>query len=202
MEIDIRLENESDFRETENLTREAFWNVYKPGCDEHLIVHKLRKSDVFVKELDYVACDHARIIGNIMYSFAKIISTDQKIFEVLCLGPISVLPDYQNKGVGSKLIKKSILKAAELNDKGILLFGNQNYYSKFGFRNAKLFNVQTSAGENGDYFMGLELSEGSLKDVSGRLYESDVFHIADSELNEFEKLFPYKEKQKNENQLS
>lgn len=201
MDYIIRLEEESDYRETENVTREAFWDVYKPGCDEHLLAHKLRKTAAFVKELDYVACHNGRIIGNIMFSKARVVDSHNAQFEVLCLGPVCVLPEYQGKGIGKLLIAETIHRARELGYPGIFLMGNPAYYSKFGFVDARAFNIQTATGGNFDYFMGLELSENSLKGITGRFFEDGVFVIDENELEEFEKQFPEKEKHTTDTQL-
>ncbi|HAX80211.1 MAG TPA: GNAT family N-acetyltransferase [Cyanobacteria bacterium UBA11372] len=201
MNYSIRLETESDYRETEMITRESFWDVYKPGCDEHLILHKIRKVKAFVKELDLVVCDRERIVGNIIYSKAIIINENNDCFEVLCMGPVCVLPDYQKKGIGSLLINESIKMARKLKYKGIILLGNPNFYGKFGFKKASLFNIQTSAGKDFDYLLALELYEGSLNGISGRFYEDSVFQVAPNELVEFEKQFPFKEKHITDTQL-
>jgi predicted N-acetyltransferase YhbS len=201
MDYLIRLETKKDYRETENVTREAFWDVYKPGCNEHLILHKMRNVDAFVKELDFVACDKNKILGNIIYSRAKVINWENTAFEVLCLGPVCVLPEYQGKGIGSFLINQSMQRARQLQYKGIFLIGNPDYYSRFGFRNAMTLNVQTSAGGNFDYFMGLELNKDSMKGISGRFFEDRVFHVSNDELEIFEKQFPKKEKHVTDTQL-
>lgn len=201
MKYVLRRENELDHRDTENLTREAFWDVYRPGCVEHLLVHKLRNVAAFVAELNYVVADNAKIIGNIMYSKAKVISKDNVAFEVLCLGPVSVLPEYQHQGIGSSLIEETIKMAGKLGYKGVFLMGSPDFYPRFGFRNAKAFNVTTSSGENFDYFMGLELEENSLNGIEGKFYEDSVFQIAPHELEEFEKQFPAKEKHITDTQL-
>jgi predicted N-acetyltransferase YhbS len=185
MEYILRRENEHDYRETENITREAFWDLYKPGCNEHLLAHKLRTVDAFVKELDYVVCSGLKIIGNIMYSKAKVVDKDNNQFEVLCLGPVTVLPEYQGKGIGKLLIEKTIKEAGRLNYNGIFLMGNPAYYSRFGFRNAEAFNIQTSEGGNYEYFMGIELKENSLKGIIGRFHEDAVFQVPEDELEEF-----------------
>lgn len=201
MDYTIRLEEESDYRETENVTREAFWDVYKPGCDEHLLAHKLRKTAAFVKELDYVACHNGRVIGNIMFSKARVVDSRNTQFEVLYLGPVCVLPEYQGQGIGNLLIAETINRARELGYPGIFLMGNPAYYSKFGFKDARAFDIQTSTGENFEYFMGLELAENRLKGITGRCFEDDVFVIDDNELTEFEKQFPEKEKHVTDTQL-
>lgn len=201
MHISIRQEEEKDFKDVENLTREAFWDLYKPGCDEHLVLHKIRKVSAFVKELDLIACDNDVIAGNIIYSRAKVVNDENKEFEVLCMGPIAVLPSYQNQGIGSLLMEHSIEKARQLGYKGIVIFGNPDYYHRFGFVDAKEYNIQTSWGDNLDAFMVLELYEDSLQGISGKFFEDEVFKIDNDELEYFEKQFPYKEKHVTDTQL-
>ena len=200
MNISIRLEEENDYRNVEYMTREAFWNVYKPGCDEHLIVHKIIKVPAFIKELCFVAYDD-KIVGNIIYSKAKVINGKNKEFEVLCMGPIGVLPSYQGQGIGSLLMNYSIEKAKQLGHKAIIIFGNQNYYHRFGFINAQEYGIQTSWGENFEEFMALELYDAGLNGISGKYYEDEVFRIEKGELEIFEKDFPYKEKRVTDTQL-
>lgn len=202
MDISVRLEKEEDYRVVEHLIREAFWNLYKPGCDEHLVAHKIRKVPAFVKELSFVACDNNVIIGSIIYSKAKVINDQNKEFEVLCMGPIAVLPSYQGKGIGSKLMNHSIEKAKQLGYKAIIIFGNPEYYHRFGFINAKEYEIQTSWGENLEAFMALELYYGSLSGISGKFYEDEAFKIEKEELETFEKEFPYKEKCVTDTQLN
>jgi predicted N-acetyltransferase YhbS len=201
MDCILRPEDERDYRETENIIRESFWDIYKPGCDEHLVAHKLRNVGSFVKELDFVACYDSKIIGNIMYSKAKVIDTSNAEFEVLCLGPICVSPNYQNRGIGKLLIAESMRKAKELKFKGIFLMGNPAYYLKFGFINAEAFDIQTSEGKNFEYFMGFELEENSLKGITGKFFEDKVFTVNENELEKFEKAFPKKEKHVTNTQL-
>ncbi len=201
MNYHLRLESTNDFRETENIIRESFWDVYTPGCNEHLIAHNMRTADVFVKELDYVVCHGSKVIGNIMYTKALVIDERGIKHEVLCLGPICVLPEYQNKGVGTLLITESINKARESGYKGIFLMGNPTYYSRFGFVDAKAFKITTSDGENHEYFMGLELSLNSLHGITGKFKVDSVFETSENELEEFEKQFPKKEKHVTATQL-
>ena len=201
MNISIRLEEENDFRDVEYMTREAFWDVYKPGCNEHLIVHKIRKVTAFIKELNFVACDKDKIVGNIIYSKSKIINDENKNFEVLCMGPIGVLPSYQGQGIGSLLMKYSIEKAKLLGYKAIIIFGNPDYYHRFNFSNSKEYGIQTSWGDNFEAFMALELYDGGLNGISGKYYENAVFEIEKEELEIFEKEFPYKKKHVTDTQL-
>ncbi len=183
------------------MTREAFWNVYKPGCVEHLLVHKMRKVPAFVKELSFVAVNNDKVVGNIIYSKAKVIDGKNAGFEVLCMGPVAVWPSYQGQGIGSLLINYSIKKARQLGYKAVILFGKPNFYQRFGFINAKKYAIQTSSGENFDEFMALELYDGALKRISGKFHEDEVFKIDNNELEIFEKEFPYKEKCIAESQL-
>jgi len=201
MSILIRLEEENDFKNVENITREAFWDVYRPGCNEHLLVHKIRKVPAFVKELSYVACENDKVVGNIVYSRAKVTDDGNREFEVLCMGPLGVLPSYQKKGIGSLLMNYSIEKARELGFKVIIILGNSSYYRRFGFVNAKEYGIQTSSGENFDAFMALELFDGALNGITGKFYEDKVFEIEDEELEIFDKGFPYKEKHITDTQL-
>jgi len=201
MKMTIRNTDKKEFCQTENLTRDAFWNVYKPGCDEHLVLNKIRKSESYIEELDLIAVDGEKIIGHMISTRAKVVDPDNNGYEVLCVGPICVLPELQKKGIGSKLIKHSILIAGKLGYKGMILFGNPDYYHRFGFKNAKEFGITTKDGQNFEPFMALELKEGSLKDVKGKFFEDASFMVDKKELEEFEKLFPYKKKEKTATQL-
>jgi len=201
MNTSIRLEEEQDYKRVEYLTREAFWDLYRPGCNEHLIVYKIRKVPAFVKELSYVACDDDAVIGNIIYSKAKVVHDENKEFEVLCMGPVGVLPPFQKKGIGSRLMNCSIKKAKELGFKAIVTFGDPKYYQRFGFVNAENYGITTPSGENFDAFMVLELFDGALDGITGKFYADNVFEVKDEELEVFEKEFPYKEKHVTDTQL-
>lgn len=201
MNISIRLEEERDYKKVEDLTREAFWDLYRPGCCEHLIVHKIREVPAFVKELSYVACDGDIVVGNIIYSKAKVFDDKNKEFEVLCMGPFAVLPAFQKKGIGSLLMDCSIKKARELRFKAIVIFGDPKYYQRFGFVNAKNYGITTPSGESFDAFMALELFDGALDGITGKFYADPVFEVKDEELEVFEREFPYKKKHVTDTQL-
>lgn len=197
----IQPTNQKDFNITENLTREAFWNVYKPGCDEHLVLNKLRNSKSYISKLDLVAVFENRIVGHIISTKAKVIDLQNFEHEVLCVGPLSVIPEFQKNGIGSKLITESIKVATESGFSGMILFGNPEYYQRFGFLNAEKYSISTKDGQNFEPFMALELQEEGLKNVSGRFFEDECFTINEEELVEFEKQFPHKEKKVTETQL-
>src|SRR5690606_16840389 len=132
MNIEIRITTKADFKSTENLTRETFWNLYNPGCSEHYILHRLRESKSYVGELDLIAISKGKIIGHIISTKAKVTDTRGNEFEVLCVGPFSVSPKLQSKGIGAKLLNDSITKAKKMGFSGMVLFGNPHYYSRFG----------------------------------------------------------------------
>ena len=201
MEVQIHPATGNDFSFTENITREAFWNIYRPGCVEHLILHNLRNSKSYIRELDLVAVIENERTGHIISTKAKIIDSLNKEHEVLCVGPLSVLPEYQNQGIGSKLLEESIHIAKEQGFSGMILFGNPEYYHRFGFVNAQEYIITTKEGQNFEPFMVLELQNNGLENSEGRFIEDDFFEIQPDELIEFEKKFPYKEKLKTDTQF-
>jgi predicted N-acetyltransferase YhbS len=196
MEIHIQRTKTKDFLITENITRETFWNLFKPGCDEHLVLHNLRKSNSYIANLDMVAQSGNKIIGHIITTKANVIDLQNKKHQVLCVGPISVLPEFQKKGIGTKLLKESIASAKESGYSAMILFGHPEYYHRFGFVNARNYGITTKDGLNFDPFMVLELYPNALAAVRGKFYEDKAFEIKEEELIEFEKKFPKKEKGK------
>lgn len=193
MNIEIKLTTQNEFFETENLTRETFWNLYSSGCSEHLVLHNLRKSNNYIPKLDLYALKNDKIVGHIISSKAIVKNVNSEN-EVLCVGPVSVIKSLQGKGIGGLMIKHSINVAHELGYKGMILFGDPNYYKRFGFLDAGTFNIQTKDGLNMEPFMALELSDNSLSNISGKFYEDNSFFTDEAELEEYEKQFPYKEK--------
>jgi predicted N-acetyltransferase YhbS len=189
----LRPEEEKDHNIVENLTREAFWNVYRPGCDEHLLIHNMRKVKEFIKELDYVAIFNNEIAGNIVYVKAKVIHADRE-YDVLTFGPVSVLPKYQKKGIGKRLIKHTVAKSREMGFNAIIIYGSPDYYEKFGFRNTREYGITDMENNYHDALMALELYSGALKNINGKFFEGEVYKIDKKELEVFEKKFPYKEK--------
>ncbi len=168
MEIGIRHTKPSEYRETESLMREAFWNHYSPGCSEHYLVHIMRNHPTFVPELDFVATADGRIVGNVLYLKAVIKADDGTTHEVLSLGPIAVHPDYQRMGIGRKMIAHSRDMARQMGFKAILLCGDPDYYSRQGFVPAEGLGIRTAENL---YFAALhvcELYDGALTGVRGR----------------------------------
>ncbi|MBN2777552.1 MAG: N-acetyltransferase [Bacteroidales bacterium] len=196
MDILIQRTKPKDFRITENITREAFWNLFKPGCDEHLVLHNLRKSNSYISELDLIALSENTLIGNIIITKANVIDTQSKEHQVLCVGPISVLTEFQMKGIGTKLLNETIAIAKHLGYSAMILFGHPEYYHRFGFVNAQNYGITTKDGMNFEAFMVLELYPNALAAVSGKFFEDKAFETKEEDLNEFEKLFSIKEKGK------
>ncbi len=182
------------------MTREAFWNLYVPGCSEHLIVHQLRQSDDFVPELTFVAVLEDRIVGNIVFSRSKIVTASGIEHLTLTFGPVSVLPELQHKGIGTILINHAIQSAAGMGHKAIVIFGYPEYYARFGFRLGKDFQISTSEGKYHAAHQVLELAPGSLDGISGRYFERDLFNTDPDELEIFDRTFPTKEKAEAESQ--
>ncbi|WP_084493005.1 GNAT family N-acetyltransferase [Lacrimispora indolis] len=193
--IRLRQENASDYRIVEELTREAFWNHHVPGCNEHYLVHIMRESQSFIKELDIVAAENEKIVGNIMYTKATILCDNGDNYPVISFGPISVLPEFQGQGIGRLLIEHTKQLAKELGCKAILIYGDPSYYSKFGFVGAETYKIGTPDHMYAAPLLALELIEGSLSNCSGRFFEDPIFEIDEEAAKEFDKGFPYKELQ-------
>lgn len=193
MNIQLRLEEERDYRRVEEVTREAFWNVYAMGCDEHFLVHRMRNFPQFVRELDFVAIHNGEVVGNIVYVEAKLMVGD-RVQPMLAFGPVSVLPEYQGKGIGALLITHTAQLAREMGHKAILIYGDPLYYQRFGFKESKEYNIT-----NGDHrfpaaMLVLELYPGALKGIEGVYDEGNIYEMDRAEIEEFDKTFPTKEK--------
>jgi predicted N-acetyltransferase YhbS len=192
--IELRPEAEADYQTVEHLTREAFWNRYVPGCDEHLLARKLRTAKAFVRELDFVAIVDSKIVGSIMYTESKIIDDEDRAVTVLTFGPVSVLPEYQNKGVGSALIERTKSLAHSKGCPAILIYGDPEYYRRFGFAASKTWRITNHEGKYPAALLALELHPGALDGIMGKFEEADIYAVDKNELAEFEKGFPPKAK--------
>ena len=195
MNIKIRNEVERDYKEVENLTREAFWNLYIQGCDEHYLVHKMRSHSDFIKELAFVALVDEKIAGNIMYTKSSLIDEAGISVDTITFGPVSILPEFQKKGIGSALINHSIKIAAENGHKVIVILGHPHNYIKHGFRGYKDYNISDPEGRYPYGQMVLELEKGELNGFSGKFYHSDVYNIDQNEVDEYDRQFDFKEKE-------
>ena len=204
MNIILRNETEKDFFAVENLTREAFWNVYKPGCDEHLLTHNIRKLPCFVKELDFVAELDGNIVGNIIYSKSKVTDSNGTEHEFISFGPVAVYPDYQKKGIGSKLINHTFKLAEELGYTAVFITGNPDFYHRFGFVTAFDYDIHLkgeSEDDRAEYFMVKLLKPNALDGISGVFEFDECFEVDQKQLEEYDKQFPPKVKEKLPGQL-
>ena len=198
-DVIIRSEKKGEYREVENLIRESFWNVYRPGCSEHYVIHVLRDDPAFVKELDFVMEQDGRLIGQNMFMRTVINSDDGRDIEVLTMGPICITPDLKRKGYGKLLLDYSLEKAGELGFGAVLFEGNIGFYGKSGFDYARNFGIRYhDLPEDADdsFFLCKELVSGYLKGVTGVYRTPDGYYVDDRDVEEFDRSFPAKEKLK------
>ena len=197
MDIELRLETPADYAETEKVVREAFWNVYAPGCTEHYLVHVMRSSENFVRELAFVAVADSKIVGCVMFVKGTIAGDDGVVREVLTLGPIAVLPAYQKKGVGRRLIDHARKEAIRQGYAANVLCGDPLYYSRVGFEPAENFGIRTADNK---YFVALQicpLQEKRPESYAGRYSDDAVYNISQEAAFEFDQQFPPKDRLEN-----
>jgi predicted N-acetyltransferase YhbS len=194
MNINIRNEEPKDYRRVEEIAREAFWNLYFPGGHEHYVVYKMRSHPDFIKELAFVIEVDDEIAGGIFYTHSKIVSEDNKEYKTISLGPVFISPEYHRKGLGKELITHSIQVAKEMGYRAILTLGYPYHYEPYGFLGGKKYNISMSDGKFYKGLLVLPLYEGALDNISGYAAFSDVFDVTQEEVDEFDKLFPPKEK--------
>ena len=195
----IRLERSEEHRDVENLVREAFWNVYRPGCSEHYVIHVLRDDPAFVKELDFVMEQDGRLIGQNMFMKTVIQADDGRVIPVLTMGPIGILPELKRQGYGKALLDYSLEKAMELGFGAVLFEGNIDFYGKSGFDYADRFGIRYhDLPEDADasFFLCKELVPGYLDEVTGVYQTPQGYYVDDADVDAFDKAFPPKEKLK------
>lgn len=199
----IRKETKEDYRKVEELVRESFWDLYRLGCYEHYIVHKMRDDKNFINELDLVLELNDQIIGQIMFvkTFLKAKEND---IEVLTLGPICINPKFKRKGLGQKLLNYSLMKAKELGYKAILLEGNILFYGKSGFDYAYKYKIKypgLNEFDDSSFFLCKELEKGYIKDKNTEYIIPKCYYATQNEVEEFDKAFQPKVKHKYKTQL-
>ena len=193
----IRLERSEEHRDVETLVREAFWNVYRPGCSEHYVIHVLRDDPAFVKELDFVMEQDGRLIGQNMFMKTVIEADDGRVVPVLTMGPIGILPELKRQGYGKALLDYSLEKATELGFGAVLFEGNIDFYGKSGFDYADRFGIRYhDLPEDADasFFLCKELVPGYLDEVTGVYQTPQGYYVDDADVDAFDKAFPPKEK--------
>lgn len=192
--IIYRPETQKDYYQSEHMTQKAFWNLYIPGCSEHYLVHKLRDHPDYIKELTLLAVDGDKVVGLIMYTISKIIDENEE-YPCITFGPLCVDPKYQRQGIGKELLIQSFEKARKMGFSRIVIFGEPNYYPKFGFKTCKEYGITTPDGKNFPAFMCYELVPNAFRGVRGKFYESKCYEdLPSEEVEAFNKLFPTLEK--------
>ena len=195
----IRPERKEEYREVENLVRESFWNVYRPGCSEHYVIHVLRDDPAFVKELDFVMEKDGKLIGQNIFMKTTIEADDGKTIDVLTMGPIGIAPELKRKGYGKAILDYSLEKAAEMGFGAVLFEGNIGFYGRSGFDYASKFGIRYhDLPEDADssFFLCKELIPGYLDGITGVYQTPKGYYVVDADVEEFDKNFPPKEKLK------
>ena len=202
MPITFRREEESDWRAVEHLVREAFWNVYRPGCMEHFVLHRLRSDPDFVPELDIVMEKDGRLIGQNVFVRAHIAADDGRNIPIMTMGPICIAPEYKQQGYGKMLLDWSLERAAALGCGALCFEGNIQFYGKSGFAYASTFGIRYHGlpeGADASFFLCKELRPGYLRGITGEYTTPSGYFVAEREpeaFARFDALFPPKEKLK------
>ena len=203
----IRLERKEEHRIVEHLVREAFWNVYRPGCLEHYVLHQLRNDPAFVPELNFVMEKDGQLIGQNMFMRAVINADDGREIPIMTMGPICITPELKRKGYGKILLDYALEKATEMGFNAVFIEGNINFYRHCGLTYARQFGIRYHGlprGVDDSFFLAKELKTGSLDGVTG-VYSTPKGYFAASEnpqeFEKYESAFPYKEKLKLPEQL-
>ena len=197
--IIIRPEKKEEHGAVENLVREAFWNVYRPGCSEHYVIHVLRNDPAFVEELDFVMEKDGELIGQNMFMRTVIDADDGRAVPVLTMGPIGITPELKRRGYGRILLDFSLEKAARLGFGAVLFEGNIGFYGGSGFDYARNFGIRyhdLPEGADDSFFLCRELIPGYLGGVTGVYRTPQGYYVADADVEEFDRSFPPKEKQR------
>ena len=194
MTIMLRREEPADHRAVEEMTREAFWGMSGPRCDEHLLVHRLRAVEAFVPELDLVAEADGVVVGHVMFSRARVVGEDGAgVTEVLTFGPLTVRPDHQGTGIGGALLEHALEEAARLGHRAVVVYGHPDYYPRFGFVRGADVGITGPGGASFDALMALALVPGALEGVGGEFAEDPVFHLDPADVAAFDVTFPERE---------
>lgn len=195
----IRLEKKEEQREVEKLVREAFWNVYRPGCLEHYVLNRLRQSEDFVPELNFVMVRGGEIIGQNVFVKAHISADNGDKIPIMTMGPICIAPEFKRQGYGKKLLDYSLERAAQFGCGAVCFEGNIDFYGKSGFKPASTFGIRYHGlpeGADSSFFLCRELKEGYLDGICGEYSTPQIYFVNEQDAEEFDKAFPYKEKLK------
>lgn len=204
MKLIIRNETPADCKEVENLVRDSFWNVYRPGCTEHFVLHTIRKSPYFIPELSFVMELNGEIIGQNIFVNASVLSDNGEIIPITTMGPICIANKFKRLGYGKKLLDYSLEKAAAFGCSAVCFEGNINFYGKSGFTYAENYGLRyhnLPKGADSSFFLCKELKVGYLRGITGEYEPPECYRVNEAAFEEFDKAFPQKEKLKLPGQL-
>ena len=191
MNLTFRLETPADHRAAEEMTREAFWRFWEPEqtiCHEHLLVRKLRGCPSLVPELNITAKADGKIAGHIIFTKSRVENT-----ETLTFGPLTVLPEFQSRGIGKALMRYAFDIARDMDFRAVIIYGNPDYYPRANFRRASQFGITTPDGSVFDALLVYELYDGALDGIGGKYHIDSVYEsLTDEEAHEFDRQFPPK----------
>lgn len=184
--LQIRNEEERDYKAVEDLTRRAFYNVHRPGCTEHYLVHIMRQHRDFLSELDFVMELDGRVMGNIMYTRAALVDESGGEKEILTFGPVSIAPEYQRQGFGKRLMEHSFARALELGYEAVVIFGSPSNYVSRGFQSCRKLRVCVEGGKYPAAMLVKELRPGALEGKAWVYHESPVMEIREEDALAFD----------------
>ena len=192
--MEFRTEQPGEYRAVENLVREAFWNIYKPGCDEHLYLHQLRQSPVYLPQLSFTAWEDGKLVGQIACARSHVTWAQGGVLDTITFGPLAVLPRYQKQGLARALVCHALRAAQAAGQQAAVILGDPRHYGRYGFWCGERWGI---ALENGLFLPGLqavELTPGALAHAAGRFCEGFAYDPDPAELEAFDGSFPVKEK--------
>lgn len=192
--IVIRNERPDDYQIVEEITREAFYNIYVPGCVEHYLVHVMRSHEDFIPELDFVMELDGEVMGSIMYTKASLTDEDGVKKEILTFGPVCILPKYQRRGYGKMLIEHSFQAALKLGYDAVVIFGSPANYVGCGFKSCRKFHVSVEGGLYPAAMMVKELIPGALGEKNWTYRDSPVMSISEEEARAYDDTLAPKER--------
>lgn len=168
-ELEIKQEHAQDFPAIYDVNTKAFGRK-----EEARLVDRLRLSEAFVPELSLIAIVEGKVVGHILFSIISIVE-GECIDVSLALAPVAVAPDWQGKGIGSRLIRYGLDKAKQLGYRSAFVLGHSAYYPKFGFKPSVQWGIRPPFNVPSEVFMAIELVEGSLSCTKGEVRYAKEF---------------------------
>lgn len=190
MDVIYRKERACDYRQSETVVREAFWNVYVPACSEHFLLHEMRSGEGFVDDLAIVAVSGGSVVGVVAGAAGAVEADDGRRIAVATLGPIAVAPECQGRGIGSALIGRFKEAAARLGFAAVVLCGDPDYYCGRGFTAAEKYGIRTCDDMYADALLVYELYDGALAGAAGRYVEDGIYGVDLDAAARFDSDFP------------